>query len=60
MKGYKQDSQKGSGHLYLMEVNLSFDNSYVIKELLIPIMNISSKPCHCRNTNCWTYDMVGD
>jgi hypothetical protein len=38
----------GCSHLCLRERDLSFHNNYIIKELHISIIKISSKPCQCR------------
>jgi hypothetical protein len=31
--------------------NLSFNNNFIFQELYISIINISNKPCRCRNTD---------
>jgi len=50
----------GQGHLCLREENLSLINNYIIKELYISVINISNKPCQCRNTDYWEDDTLGD
>ena len=43
-------------YLCLGENNHSFYNNYIIQELHIWIINISNKPCQCRNTDYWSDD----